>query len=224
MGPGAVRDDARYARQREQLVEKLRARGIGDLQVLHAVSEVPRHLFVPEGVRHRAYEDAALPIGYGQTISQPSIQALYLEQLRLQPADRVLEIGTGSGYQTALLARLATHVYSVERVRELSGRARGTLEGLGFRNVALLVGDGSVGWSRFAPFDAIVVTAGAPRVPDALLEQLGPGGRLLAPVGGRHEQRLVRVRRTADGFEQETVTSCVFVPLVGRFGWPEGAA
>lgn len=224
MGPGALREEARWARQREQLVERVRARGVTDLDVLHAVAEVPRHAFVPEGVRHRAYEDAALPIGYGQTISQPSIQALYLELLDLRPSERVLEIGTGSGYQTALLARRAEHVYSVERIRELSVRARATLEGLGFRNVALLVGDGSVGWSRYAPFDAIVVTAGAPSVPEALVDQLAEGGRLLAPVGTRDEQRLVRVRRPPHGLEEETITSCVFVPLLGRFGWPEGAA
>lgn len=222
MGPDAVTGEAGYARQREQLVEKIRARGVRDLEVLHSVSEIPRHLFVPEGVRHRAYEDAALPIGYAQTISQPSIQALYVELLGLRPSERVLEIGTGSGYQTALLARLAEHVYSVERIRELSSRARSTLESLGFRNIALLVGDGSVGWSRYAPFDAIVVTAGAPKLPEALLDQLAPGGRLVAPVGGRDAQRLVRVRRGPEVLEEETVTSCVFVPLLGRFGWPEG--
>ena len=213
--------DPRWARQRERLVERVRERGVQDLQVLHAVSEVPRHLFVPEGVRHRAYEDAALPIGWGQTISQPSIQALYMDRLGIAPGQRVLEIGTGSGYQTALLARVADHVYSVERIRELSVRARGVLEGLGLRNVALLVGDGTVGWSRFAPYDAILVAAGAPRVPEALVEQLAPGGRMLVPVGTREEQRLVRVTRTGDGWEEETMTACVFVPLLGRFGWAE---
>ncbi|HEX7051015.1 MAG TPA: protein-L-isoaspartate(D-aspartate) O-methyltransferase [Longimicrobiales bacterium] len=212
--------DGRFERLRRQLIETIRERGIDDLEVLEAFDRVPRHLFVPDAVQHRAYEDAPLPIGYAQTASQPSIQALYLQTLRLGPQDRVLEIGTGSGYQTALLAHLAGHVYSVERIRELSVRARAVLDSLRISNVALLVGDGSIGWSRYAPFDAILVAAAAPAAPPALLDQLAPGGRMLIPIGGRDEQRLTLFRRTPDGIESEDVGGCLFVPLVGRFGWP----
>lgn len=211
----------RFERQRRDLIEKIRARGIGDLEVLRAFDEVPRHLFVPEAVQHRAYEDSALPIGFGQTASQPSIQALYLELLRPGPQDRVLEIGTGSGYQTALLALLAGNVYSVERIRELSVRARRALDELRIPNVALLVGDGTIGWSKFAPYDAILVAAGSPSVPKALLDQLAPGGRMLIPIGDRHAQQLTLFRRTDSGIESEEIGDCLFVPLVGRFGWAE---
>ncbi|HEY8485018.1 MAG TPA: protein-L-isoaspartate(D-aspartate) O-methyltransferase [Longimicrobiales bacterium] len=213
--------DRRFERLRRELIETIRERGIDDLEVLRAFEEVPRHLFVPEAVLHRAYEDAPLPIGFGQTMSQPSIQALYLKLVNLQPTDRVLEIGTGSGFQTALLARLAANVYSVERIRELSVRARAILDSLRIMNVALLVGDGTVGWSRYAPYDAILVTAAAPSVPPALLEQLAPGGRLLIPIGDRHEQRLTLFRRsTGSTVESEEITDCAFLPLIGRFGWP----
>jgi len=190
--------------------------------VLRAFDQVPRHLFLPEAVHHRAYEDAPLPIGYGQTASQPSLQALYLQTLRLTPRDRVLEVGTGSGFQTALLAQLAGHVYSVERIRELSMRAREVLDRLRIRNVALLVGDGTIGWSRYAPYNAILVAAGAPAVPSALIEQLAPGGRMLIPIGDRKEQKLLLYRRTENGVETEEITRCTFVPLIGRFGWTEG--
>jgi len=221
VGPEAL-NDLRYERLRRDLIGTIREKGIDDLEVLRAFDQVPRHLFLPEAVHHRAYEDAPLPIGYGQTASQPSLQALYLQTLRLTSKDRVLEIGTGSGYQTALLAQLAGHVYSVERIRELSVRARDALDRLRIRNVALLVGDGTIGWSRYAPYDAILVAAGAPAVPSALIEQLAPGGRMLIPVGDRAEQKLVLYRRTKDGVETEEVTRCTFVPLIGRFGWTEG--
>ena len=211
-----------YARRRARLVETVRRQGVSDPRVLQAVADVPRHRFVPDGVLRRAYEDAALPIGFGQTISQPSIQALYLQVLEVGAGDRVLEIGTGSGYQTALLAALSANVYSVERIPQLALRARHALDELGHRNVALLTGDGTVGWSRYAPYDAILVAAAAPDVPQALVEQLAPGGRLLIPLGDRDAQTLTLVRRTADGrTERETVVGCVFVPLIGRFGWPE---
>jgi protein-L-isoaspartate(D-aspartate) O-methyltransferase len=213
--------DLRFERQRRRLIEAIRERGIDELEVLAAFDRVPRHLFLPEAVRHRAYEDTPLPIGFGQTASQPSIQALYLQTLRLKPTDRVLEVGTGSGYQTALLAQLAGHVYSVERIRELSVRARAALDALRINNVALLVGDGTIGWPRYAPFDAILVAAGAPSVPTALLDQLAPGGRLLIPIGDRNEQRLTLFVRTERGLESQEITSCVFVPLIGRFGWAE---
>lgn len=209
-----------YARARGRLIETIRQRGIEDLEVLRLFDEVPRHLFVPEAIRPRAYEDAPLPIGHGQTISQPSLHALYLEVLQIQPDERVLEIGTGTGYQTALLAHLAEHVYSIERVRRLSIRARAILDALGIHNVALLVGDGSVGWSKYAPFDAILVAAAAPGIPDALVSQLvAHGGRMLVPVGDRKQQRLLLVRRMEDDLDTEEVTRCAFVPLVGRFGW-----
>jgi protein-L-isoaspartate(D-aspartate) O-methyltransferase len=213
--------DRQYERARRQLIETISERGIEDLAVLRTFDLVARHLFLPEAVRHRAYEDAALPIGFGQTASQPSLQAVYLQILQPQPSERVLEIGTGSGYQTALLAQLAGHVYSIERIRELSNRARAVFDALRIPNIALLVGDGTVGWSRYAPYDAILVAAGAPSVPTALTEQLAPDGRMLIPVGDRRQQQLTLIRRTAAGFEQEAVAPCAFVPLVGRFGWAD---
>jgi protein-L-isoaspartate(D-aspartate) O-methyltransferase len=211
-----------YARKRQRLVAKMESQGIKDPRVLRAVTTVPRHRFVPEAVVQRAYEDCALPIGYGQTISQPSLQALYLQTLKIGPDDRVLEVGAGSGYQTALLAELSSNVYAVERIPELTQRARDVLDALGYGNVALVTKDGTTGWAKYAPYDAILVGAAAPGVPDALVEQLKPGGRLLIPVGDRHHQELTLVRREADGgTEEETVTGCVFVPLIGRFGWGE---
>ena len=219
MGPQPVMLDP-YARKRRRLVDAVRAQGVSDPRVLQAVADVPRHRFVPDAVLRRAYEDAALPIGFGQTISQPSIQALYLEVLEIGPGDRVLEVGTGSGYQTALLAALSANVYSVERIPQLAVRARQALDEVGHRNVALLTGDGTVGWSRYAPYDAILVAAAAPDVPPTLVDQLTPGGRLLIPIGDRERQTLTLVTRTENGeYEQEAVTGCVFVPLIGRFGW-----
>jgi protein-L-isoaspartate(D-aspartate) O-methyltransferase len=211
-----------YARKRQRLVAKMESQGIKDPRVLRAVTTVPRHRFVPEAVVQRAYDDCALPIGYGQTISQPSLQALYLQTLKIGPDDKVLEVGAGSGYQTALLAELSSNVYAVERIPELTQRARDVLDALGYGNVALVTKDGTTGWAKYAPYDAILVGAAAPGVPDALVEQLKPGGRLLIPVGDRHHQELTLVRREADGgTEEETVTGCVFVPLIGRFGWGE---
>jgi protein-L-isoaspartate(D-aspartate) O-methyltransferase len=218
VGPDAL-SDRRWERQRRQLIETIRERGISDLEVLRIFDLVPRHLFVPDAVQHRAYEDAPVPIGFGQTASQPSLQALYLQTLKLQPTDKVLEIGTGSGYQTALLAHLVQHVYSVERIRELSARARSVLDALRFRNIALLVGDGTIGWSRYAPYDAILVGAASPGVPQALLDQLAMGGRMLIPVGDRDEQTLTLYEQTPAGVRSEAITACTFVPLLGRFGW-----
>jgi protein-L-isoaspartate(D-aspartate) O-methyltransferase len=212
--------ELRFERPRRQLIEEIRERGIDDLEVLRAFDLVPRHLYLPDAVLHRAYEDVPLPIGYGQTASQPSLQALYLQLLRVQPRERVLEVGTGTGFQTALLAQLAAHVYSIERIRELSVRARAVLDRQRVSNVALLVGDGTVGWSRYAPFDAILVAAGAPSIPPALVEQLAPGGRMLIPIGDLDQQQLTLVRHGADGIETEAVIACTFVPLVGRFAWP----
>lgn len=212
-------NDRRFERQRRQLIESIADQGIDDLEVLRAFDLVPRHLFVPESVQHRAYEDAPLPIGFQQTASQPSLQALYLKLLKLQPTDRVLEIGTGSGYQTALLGHLAGHVYSIERIRELSQRARTVIDQLRIPNVALLVGDGTIGWSRYAPYDAILVGAGAPSVPQALIDQLSMGGRMLIPIGTLDEQQLTMVRKTEEGITTEEVARCIFVPLLGKYGW-----
>jgi protein-L-isoaspartate(D-aspartate) O-methyltransferase len=197
-------------------VERLRSQGIDDLAVLHAFDVVPRHLFVPEALQLRAYEDAPLPIGFGQTISQPSMHARVLQGLELKPTDRVLEVGTGSGFQTALLAQLSAQVYSIERIAELARRARFVLDALGPLRVALRVGDGSVGWRRYAPFDAIVVSAAVVEVPAALREQLVVGGRLVAPVGTGTEQRLMRLRRTPTGEVVEDLGPARFLPLVPR--------
>lgn len=212
-----VEHEFRGARRR--LVETLQDQGIRDLAVLHAIDETPRHRFVPSGVRHRAYEDAALPIGNGQTISQPSIHARYLSLLRLRGSEKVLEVGTGSGYQTALLARLAAQVFSVERVPALLDRARETLASLGVRNVSFLLGDGTLGWRQFAPFDAILVSAAAPTIPPAYVEQLAEGGRLLIPLGVREEQTLYLCTRSGDTLSQEAVGPVRFVPLLGKESW-----
>lgn len=213
----------RFVAQRRALVGRMQERGIRDLEVLRAFERIPRHEFLPEAVWGRAYEDAPVPIGFGQTASQPSLQAFYMQALGLQPTDRVLEIGTGSGHQTAVLASLVDRVYSVERIRELSMRARDALDRLRVSNVALLVGDGTIGWSRYAPYDAILVAAGGPEVPAPLVEQLAPGGRMLVPVGSLENQRLVMVRRTPEGVSTEEVLDVTFVPLLGRFGWAERA-
>jgi protein-L-isoaspartate(D-aspartate) O-methyltransferase len=211
--------DRRFERQRRQLIETIADQGIDDLEVLRVFDLVPRHIFLPESAQHRAYEDAPLPIGFHQTASQPSLQALYLKLLQLQPTDRVLEIGTGSGFQTALLAHLAGHVYSIERIRELSTRARQAIDTLRLTNVALMVGDGTIGWSKFAPYDAILVGAGAPSVPQALIDQLAPNGRMLIPIGTLEEQQLTMVRKTPEGTTTEDVARCIFVPLLGKYGW-----
>lgn len=212
-------NDLRFERQRRQLIEAISDKGIEDLEILRAFDLTPRHLFLPESVQHRAYEDAPVPIGFGQTASQPSLQALYLDILKLKSSDRVLEIGTGSGFQTALIAQLAGNVYSVERIRELSQRARTSIDALRLANVALMVGDGTIGWSKYAPYDAILVAAGSPSIPQALVDQLAPGGRMLIPVGGRDAQQLTLVTKTPEGVETSVVSSVVFVPLLGRFGW-----
>lgn len=221
MGSGPV-DDYRFVGYRRKLIEEISGHGIDDLEILQLFDRVPRHLFVPEGVLPRAYEDAPLPIGYGQTASQPSLQAYYLNILRPTEDDTVLEIGTGSGYLTALLALVAQRVYSVERVRELSIRARKALDEMKFKNVALLVGDGTIGWKKFAPFDIIVVSASSPKIPSALIDQMSEGGRMLIPIGSKDSQKLVLVRK--DGFitsEEELEHEVTFVPLLGQFGWRE---
>ena len=214
---GTVGPEFRGARRR--LVETLQSNGIRDLAVLRAVDLTPRHLFVPSGVRHRAYEDSALPIGNGQTISQPSVHARYLELLGLTGNERVLEVGTGTGYQTALLSHLAAQVFSIERVSALYDRARDILRQLDVRNVSMLLGDGTIGWREYAPYDAILVSAGAPNVPAPLLDQLAEGGKLLIPLGGTDEQLLVSFERRDGTIVRRDIAPVRFVPLLGTHGW-----
>ncbi len=204
---------------RRRLVETLQDQGIRDLSVLHAIAEIPRHLFVPTGVRHRAYEDSALPIGSGQTISQPSIHARYLELLKLTGNEKVLEIGTGSGYQTALLARLASQVFTIERIGPLLDKAREVLQQMGTNNISFMLGDGTLGWRQFAPFDAILVGAAAPEIPAAYTEQLAEGGRLLIPLGARDEQMLHLFTKKDGELEREDIAPVRFVPLLGKHSW-----
>jgi protein-L-isoaspartate(D-aspartate) O-methyltransferase len=215
-----VEPEFRGARLR--LVEDLRVKGIRDLAVLRAFERVPRHQFVPTGIRHRAYEDTPLPIGNGQTISQPFIHAHYLELLGLKGTEKVLEIGTGTGYQTALLAQLVPQVFSIERIAALSEQARANLEKLGIPNVSLCVGDGTLGWKAYAPFDAILVSAGSPSVPQPLLEQLADGGRLLVPEGDLETQHLMIYTRRGARMDKREVSPVRFVPLIGSHGWENG--
>jgi len=200
---------------------RLRRMGAGDPEVLDAMAAVPRHRFVPRSIGMLAYLDRAQPIGEGQTISQPSMVATMLTVARLVPNDRVMEIGVGSGYVAAVLARLAAEIYAVERVATLAVRARRILDELGVRNVTIVEGDGSLGLPEQAPFDAILVSAAAPGVPRPLLDQLGDGGRLVVPVGDQSEQRLLRITRVRNRFTDESLGRCLFVPLIGAYGWPE---
>lgn len=217
-----VDNEFRGARQR--LVETLRSKGIRDLAVLRAIEMTPRHMFVPTGLRHRAYEDAPLPIGNGQTISQPWVHARYLELLHLKGSERALEVGTGSGYQTVLLAHLASQVFSIERIPALLQQARENIQRAGVNNVSLLMGDGTIGWREYAPYDAILVGAGAPSVPQPLLDQLAEGGRLVIPVGDRDEQRLIVADRKNGQIEMHEEAPVRFVPLVGHHGWDNSDA
>ncbi len=210
---------AEFRGARRRLIETLQEHGVRDLAVLRAFDEVPRHLFVPSGVAHRAYEDSALPIGSGQTVSQPSVHALSLQALRLNGRGRVLEVGTGSAFQTALLSRLAEQVFSIERVPALLDRARETLAQHQIRNVSLLLGDGTLGWREYAPYDGIVVGAASPDIPPAYVEQLAEGGRLVIPVGTREEQTLVCLTRRGRSLEREELLPVRFVPLLGAQGW-----
>ena len=213
----------RYAVQRQKMVNaQLRARGIRDERVLAAMERVPRHLFVPDEYQSSAYEDHPLPIGNGQTVSQPYIVAFMLEVLSLDGSEKVLEIGTGSGYQTALLAELARQVYSVERIEVLAHSAEATLRLLGYANVSLPVGDGSRGLVEYAPFDAIVVSAAAPQIPKRLLEQLREAGRMVIPVGPPDAQELILVRKQDGDAVITKLEGCRFVPLIGEQGYGEG--
>ncbi len=213
-GEGVVNSNSDYEQARRNMVEyQIKARGIKDKRVLAAMLKVPRHLFVPEEMRDMAYRDEPLPIGYGQTISQPYIVAYMTEALKLRPEDKVLEIGTGSGYQTAILAELVRDVYTIEIIPELSERAQVTLKNLGYTNIEFLIGDGSKGWPEKAPFDAILVSAAPAEVPPALVEQLQINGRLVIPVG-TDSQELVLIKKTKKGLEKTRLIGVRFVPLI----------
>jgi protein-L-isoaspartate(D-aspartate) O-methyltransferase len=207
---------------RKRMVAELVKRGITDQRVIAAMSEIPRHIFVEEAMAGQAYGDGSLPIGEKQTISQPYIVARMTQMLELTGREKVLELGTGSGYQAAVLATLADRVCTVERIRPLALKARKALDSLGLLNVNLRIGDGTAGWAEEAPFDAILVTAGAPYVPECLIDQLAPGGRLVIPVGDRTNQQLVLVKKGSDGsVRQEQSDGCRFVRLIGKNGWSE---
>lgn len=208
-----------YISRKRMLREQLIERGIRDERVLQAFLKVPRHCFVEEGLRPMAYNDHPLSIGAGQTISQPYIVAYMLETLKLKQSDRVLEVGTGCGYQTAILAELVDHVYSIERLSDLLLKARKNLKGLGYRNITLKLGDGTLGWPERAPFDAIVVAAGSPQVPRPYLEQSSEAGRVIVPVGNEMVQELILSRRQGDGWVTEKLSGCRFVKLKGRHGF-----
>jgi len=206
------------------MVERqIAARGIADARVLEAIRKIPRHLFLEEALSDRAYDDSALPIGEKQTISQPYIVALMTQALALQATEKVLEIGTGSGYQTAILAELAARVYSIERVKSLALKARERLDRLGYRNVAVRNSDGTYGWGEAAPFDAILVAAGSPSIPSMLVEQLREGGRLVIPVGDRNAQVLQLGVKQRGQLVLSCLTDCTFVPFIGAFAWSADA-
>jgi len=209
-----------FPKARSKMVEdQIISRGIKDAQVIAAMRKVPRHLFVEEALQSQAYSDHPLPIGEKQTISQPYMVALMTEALQLKGKEKVLEIGGGSGYQTAILAELSEKVFSIERIRSLAIRARQLLYELGYYNVELKIFDGTYGWMEEAPFDAIIVAAGAPDIPQPLLDQLAMDGRLVIPVGDAYVQDLIRVTKTEEGIKREDLGGCRFVKLIGRYGW-----
>jgi len=213
----------KYKKPRMKMVtSQLISRGISDDRVLKAMEKIPRHLFVDEGLQDQAYADNPLPIGDRQTISQPYIVALMTEALELKGNEKILEIGTGSGYQAAILAEISERVFSIERIGSLADKARKVLESLNYYNVLIRVGDGTYGWREESPFDAIIVTAGAPDVPGTLLEQLAIGGRLVVPTGDRYTQKLLKLTRTSenlDNTETKDLGGCRFVNLIGEYGW-----
>jgi protein-L-isoaspartate(D-aspartate) O-methyltransferase len=211
-----------YEKARLKMVKnQLAARGIRDQRVLEAMSEIPRHEFVPPALEHEAYDDNPLPIGEGQTISQPYIVALMTQMMGLEGGEKVLEIGSGSGYQCAILCKMAARVYTVERSPSLVRRAERILTDLGFENFLMKEGDGSEGWMEYAPFDAIMVTAGSPKIPETLIEQLTDRGRMVIPVGNRYSQVLKRITKVGDTLKEEEGAGCRFVDLIGAHGWAE---
>ena len=216
------RESIKYARQREEMVRnQIEARGIKSPRVLAAFRRVPRHLFVSEALRDQAYGDYPLPIGEQQTISQPFIVAEMTQALDLGEDDRVLEIGTGSGYQAAILAQIVYRVYTIERKHSLYLQARNLFDKLHYHNIVMKYADGTKGWQDESPFDGIVVTAGAPQIPDMLIDQLGEGGRLVVPVGNQHTQELIKIFRDDQNIRQTNLGGCRFVKLVGKHGWKE---
>ena len=216
------RQNLKFKQRRQSLIDELRSKGIQDERILDAFNHVPRHLFVDTALEDRAYKDSALPIGEGQTISQPYTVARQTELLEVFPGEKVLEIGTGSGFQAAILCDLGANVYTVERHRKLYEKARTMLRELGY-SVQMKLGDGSLGWSAYGPYDAIVVTAGAPVVPDDLVQQLNVNGRLVVPVGDNEKQEMVRILKVRENeYEEERYRNFKFVPLVGKKGWKEG--
>ena len=211
-----------YAGQRRKMVEEqLVERGVKNLSVLEAMSRVPRPLFAQDSLQHRAYGDTPLPIGENQTISQPYIVGAMTEALALKGEERVLEIGTGSGYQTAIIAELCRQVFTIERLNNLSRKAQNILESLNYMNIVFKMFDGTYGWPDQAPFDAILITASAPEIPDSLVKQLGDGGRLVAPIGGADKQKLVVLTKKGDRVSRRDLVNCKFVPLIGKYGWPQ---
>jgi len=205
---------------RENMVNsQIKARGISDEKILQSMREIPRHLFVPEQQRSYSYEDFPLPIGEGQTISQPHIVALMTEMLQLKENDKVLEIGTGSGYQTAILSKTAKEVYTMEKIEHLGLKAEKLFEELGYKNIRVKIGDGTEGWSEYAPYDGIIVTAGSPQIPTPLIEQLSENGRIVIPIGDAFSQDLIVAQKIKGKLIKKIVCGCVFVPLVGKHGW-----
>lgn len=212
----------RFDEARREMVELLKKRGIKDENVLKAMLKVPRHLFVPEAFIHYAYDDSALPIGFSQTISQPFTVAYMTELLEVKPGDKILEVGTGSGYQAAILAEMGVKVFTIERNAVLLRNAMNLLKKLGYVNIVGMVGDGSIGWKEFAPYDGIIVTAAAPKVPKSLLEQLKIGGRLVIPIGDMEIQELYMIKKISENeFETKKKFGFKFVPLIGKEGWKE---
>lgn len=207
---------------RELMVKtQLIPRGIRDERVLSAMKKVPRHLFVDEHIQHKAYDDMALSIGEGQTISQPYMVAVMTELLELKGNEKVLEIGSGSGYQAAILAELSKEVYTVERIAVLAEKAKNKLNSMGYTNIHIRVSNGTLGWPEQAPFDRIILTAGTPKVPEPLINQLSDEGILIAPVGDRFSQQLLKIKKSKGKFSEQYHTPCVFVPLIGKYGWQE---
>ena len=216
------KESIKYERQREEMVRtQIEARGIKAPKVLAAFRRVPRHLFVSEALRDQAYGDYPLPIGEQQTISQPYIVAEMTQALDLGEDDRVLEIGTGSGYQAAILAQIVYRVYTIERKRSLYLQARNLFDKLRYHNIVMKYADGTKGWRDESPFDGIIVTAGAPQIPDVLIDQMGEGGRLVVPVGNQHTQELIKIFRDDQNIRQINLGGCRFVKLVGEYGWKE---
>lgn len=215
-----LRSDKKIAKlQRAMVEDQLKIRGIADERVLAAMEKVPRHLFLPAELQPHAYEDCPLPIGEGQTISQPYIVALMTELLQVEPGDKVLEVGTGSGYQAAILTEIGAEVYTIEYIESLMEKAKERTEKAGYAGIHFLAGDGTIGWPEHAPYNGIVVTAGAPQIPQPLVDQLAEGGRLVLPIGGRFSQILVRITKVGGELRTEESCGCVFVPLLGKYGW-----